>query len=189
MKDVSQSGFEAGKVKAEAAHLQHFGFNSLARQQQLVRHFAESEPGAEGRTGRNVGRDNTLPSVFVNSALVTGLGATKFTGPLTNRSRIMKRIAPTTSSSATVASAWCWSGWTGRTCWRCCNASRGGSEAWPDRPAIACATATTTPATCWSPPAGSPSSTGRERPVVCLKPTTHERCYCCGGQIRCPTHL
>jgi Phosphotransferase enzyme family len=37
------------------------------------------------------------------------------------------------SSSTTVASAWCLSVWTVRTCWRCCKSSHGGSEAWPGR--------------------------------------------------------
>ena len=32
-------------------------------------------------TGKNVGRERRCPSVFVNSALVTGFGETKFTGP------------------------------------------------------------------------------------------------------------
>src|SRR5262249_27801219 len=33
--------------------------------------------------GKNVGRESAYPSVLVNSALVTGFGATKFTGPET----------------------------------------------------------------------------------------------------------
>jgi 5,10-methylenetetrahydrofolate reductase len=35
-------------------------------------------------SGNSVGFDSTRPSVFVNSAFVTGFGATKFTGPLTD---------------------------------------------------------------------------------------------------------
>ena len=45
-----------------------------------------------------VGRCSAAPSAFVNSRLVTGLGATRFTGPLTGSAVSRKMIAATSSS-------------------------------------------------------------------------------------------
>src|SRR5690606_35793346 len=96
--DGPEARFHVAVGEREPGLLEDLGNDALGGVQEgLGRLPADQELGPNRGTGKRGGRRSTRPSAWVTSWLVTGPGATRFTGPVTGSSRRWAMAATTSS--------------------------------------------------------------------------------------------